>query len=123
MSFHAGRAAVLGDRIVIGNNFRLQMGPPLIQSPADHAGGVLIHARHLEVKGRTKTRIAAGGGDGVGGSQTVPPQKKSQTSNFKLHLPSQQLITSNFSLPIGLPDVARFLHDVLKAGHGVPVPS
>lgn len=65
MSFRAGRALVLGDRIEIGNNFKLQLGSSLIQNTEDHAGEVLIYDRQFKVKGRTKTRVAAGGGDGV----------------------------------------------------------
>lgn len=62
MSFHAGRASVLGDRIEIGNNFKLQMGSALIQNTEDQAGEVLIYDRQFKVKGRTKTRVGAGGG-------------------------------------------------------------
>lgn len=65
MSFRAGRALVLGDRIEIGNNFKLQMGSSLIQNTEDHAGEVLIYDRQFKVKGRTKTRVTAGGGDGA----------------------------------------------------------
>lgn len=65
MSFRAGRAVVLGDRIELGNNFKLQVGSSLIQNTEDHAGEVLIYDRQFKVKGRTKTRVGAGGGDGV----------------------------------------------------------
>ena len=60
MSFRAGRAMVLADRIELGNNYKLQLSGSTIQNTEDHEGEVMIYGRQFKVIGRSKTRVDGG---------------------------------------------------------------